>query len=95
MEKTIFLSYCGIVLSLKGLFPVIVVLIFIPGTPFLNNLEQGSGTFLTQRAMKAKYLEIYFSESHIIYFKTDAITKRATPGSRAKYSLSAPDQECR
>ena len=31
-------------------------------------LAQGSGTFLTQRAMKAKYLEIYFSESHIIYY---------------------------
>ena len=36
-----------------------------------NSLNQGSGTFLTQRAMKAKYLEIYFSESHIIYFKTE------------------------
>ena len=24
-------------------------------------VEQGSGTFYTQRAMKAKYLEIYFS----------------------------------
>ena len=36
-----------------------------------DSLTQGSGTFLTQRAMKAKYLQIYFSDSHIIYFKTE------------------------
>ena len=45
--------------------------------------EQGGFATFTQRAMKAKYLEIYFSESHIIYFKndfkTDAIIKRAAP----------------
>ena len=38
---------------------------------YIFSYTQGSGTFLTQRAMKAKYLEIYFSESHIIYFKTE------------------------
>ena len=31
----------------------------------------GVGNLLTQRAMKAKYLEIYFSESHIIYFEIE------------------------
>ena len=44
--------------------------------------------------MKAKYLEIYFSESHTIYFwidfKTDAIIKRATPGSRTTRSRPLP-----
>jgi len=30
-------------------------------------LEQGSGTFLTGRAIKAKYFQIYFIESHIVF----------------------------
>lgn len=41
------------------------------GAVRMVSLDQVSGTFLTQRAKKAKYLEIYFSESHIIYFKTE------------------------
>ena len=46
------------------------------------DLCRGLGTLLTQRTIKAKYLEIYFSESHIStkceYNKPDAIIKRAT-----------------
>ena len=37
-----------------------------------DHIEQGSGTFLTQRAMKAKYLEIYFSESHIYILRQNS-----------------------
>ena len=49
----------------------------IPNTPMQmctihNTLQQGSGTFLTQRAMKAKYLQIYFGESHIIYLRLNS-----------------------
>lgn len=33
--------------------------------------HQGSGTFLTQGAMKAKYLEMCFSESHTIILQTE------------------------
>ena len=45
-----------------------------------STLEQGSGTSLTQRAMKTKYLEFYFSESCKIYLK---ISIKATSGLRA------------
>jgi len=33
-------------------------------------LPQGSGTFLAKEAMKPTYFELYFRESHILFFNT-------------------------
>ena len=33
-------------------------------------IAQGSGTFLDKGAMKPTYLQLYFRESHIVFFKT-------------------------
>ena len=35
-------------------------------------VSHGPGTFLTQTVRKAKYLEIYFNESHIIYIRLNS-----------------------
>jgi len=40
---------------------------FLLWAAFVFVLTQGSGTFLTGRAIKAKYFQIYFIESHIVF----------------------------